>query len=152
MTEKTIVTIDELPSLVGTRLGPSEWLVISQERIDTFANATGDHQWIHVDPDRAKDGPFGATIAHGFLTLSLLIPMWTELFDVDGVSNKINYGLDKVRFLTPVTADSRVRLSFSFTEITEIETGAQLKIAATIELEGSERPAVAVEFIARFLT
>jgi acyl dehydratase len=151
MTEKTVVTLDELPGLVGTAIGPSEWLTISQERIDTFADATADHQWIHVDPDRAKDGPFGATIAHGFLTLSLLIPLWSELFDVEGASTKINYGLDRVRFLSPVRAESRVRLSFTFVEVVEIEGGAQLKIAATIELEGSERPAVAAEFLARFL-
>jgi acyl dehydratase len=144
MTEKTVVTLDELPGLVGTAIGPSEWLTISQERIDTFADATDDHQWIHVDP-------FGATIAHGFLTLSLLIPLWSELFDVEGASTKINYGLDRVRFLSPVRAESRVRLSFTFVEVVEIEGGAQLKIAATIELEGSERPAVAAEFLARFL-
>ncbi|HLU63911.1 MAG TPA: MaoC family dehydratase [Protaetiibacter sp.] len=145
-----VVPFSELPSLVGTSYGPSEWIEVTQERINTFADATDDHQWIHTDPERAKDGPFGAPIAHGFLTLSLLIPLWSSLFDVDGVTTKVNYGLDKVRFITPVTAGSRVRLSFVLAAVDEVKGGVQIKVDATIEVEGSERPAVAVEFLARF--
>lgn len=150
MTAQHVVAFADLPSLVGTEYGPSEWIEVTQERIQLFADATDDQQWIHTDPERAKDGPFGAAIAHGFLTLSLVIPLWSSLFDVDGVTTKVNYGLDKVRFLTPVKAGSRVRLSFKLASVEEVKGGVQLKVEATIELEGSERPAVAVEFLARF--
>jgi acyl dehydratase len=106
----TIVeTLDDLRPLVGTSLGSSEWVEIDQARIDTFADATDDHQWIHVDPRRAKNGPFGTTIAHGYLTLALLIPMWAEILDVTQVSAKVNYGLGKVRFPAPVPAGSKIR-------------------------------------------
>ena len=150
MTAQHIVQFTDLPSLVGTEYGPSEWIEVTQDRIQLFADATDDQQWIHTDPERAKDGPFGAAIAHGFLTLSLVIPLWSGLFDVDGVTTKVNYGLDKVRFLTPVKAGSRVRMSFKLASVEEVKGGVQLKVDATIELEGSERPAVAVEFLARF--
>jgi Acyl dehydratase len=149
-TAQHVVQFADLQSLVGTSYGPGEWFEISQERINTFADATDDHQFIHVDPERAKDSPFGGTIAHGFLTLSLVIPLWSALFDVDGVTTKVNYGLDKVRFITPVKAGSRVRLSFVLAAVEEVKGGVQIKVDATIELEGSERPAVAVEFLARF--
>lgn len=146
----TVHGLDEIKALAGKDLGRSAWLEVTQERVNTFADATDDHQWIHTDPERAKDGPFGAPIAHGFLTLSLLIPLWSSLFDVDGVTTKVNYGLDKVRFITPVTAGSRVRLSFVLAAVDEVKGGVQIKVDATIEVEGSERPAVAVEFLARF--
>src|ERR1700749_791386 len=94
----TVDTLDELPSLVGQELGVSSWIEIDQSRISAFADATGDHQWIHVDPERAKRGPFGQTIAHGYLTLALIIPMWTDLLEVRDVTTKVNYGLNKVRF------------------------------------------------------
>src|SRR5690554_7952443 len=100
-----------LKAAEGQSLGVSDWLRIEQSRIDQFADATEDHQWIHVDPERAKDSPFGGPIAHGFLTLSLAIPMWTELLEVEGVTTKVNYGLDKVRFISPVPAGSRVRMA-----------------------------------------
>ena len=146
----TTVHYDDIPSLAGTDLGWSEWREVTQERIDTFADATDDHQWIHTDPERAKDGPFGAAIAHGFLTLSLAVPMWTELLDVDGVSAKVNYGLDKVRFISPVPAGSRVRMNAVVAEVTEIAGGFQLAVDQTIELEGGAKPAVIALGIYRF--
>jgi acyl dehydratase len=117
--------------------------------IDTFADATDDHQWIHVDPERAKDGPFGATIAHGFLTLSLFIPLWSAMFDVEGVTSKLNYGLDRVRFTSPVKVGSRVRLTATITAVEEVKGGVQLTTSGVIEIEGQERPAVVVEFLSR---
>jgi len=150
MTEKKIVTIDELPQLVGTEIGPSDWITISQERINTFADATDDHQWIHVDPERAKDGPFGSPVAHGFLTLSLFIPLWSSIFDVEGVTTKVNYGLDRVRFTSPVTVGSRVRLTATLTKVEEVGGGLQLSTSGVIGIEGQERPAVVVDFLARF--
>jgi acyl dehydratase len=145
-----VVSFDELPSLAGHDLGATEYVEISQEQINKFADATGDDQWIHVDPERAKDGPFGAPIAHGFLTLSLIIPFWGELFDVEGVTAKVNYGLDKVRFTSPVKVGARLRMKATITDVTEIKGGAQIKVANTIEIDGQERPAVVAEFLARF--
>ncbi|WP_284990920.1 MaoC family dehydratase [Arthrobacter sp. efr-133-TYG-120] len=145
-----VVDFDKLLTLAGTDLGVTEYIEITQEQINKFADATGDDQWIHVDPERAKDGPFGATIAHGFLTLSLIIPFWGELFDVDGVTTKVNYGLDKVRFTSPVKVGSRIRMQATIAEVTEVKGGAQIKVANAIEIEGQERPAVVAEFLARF--
>lgn len=144
------VTFDELPGLAGRDLGHSEYLEITQERVDTFADATDDHQWIHVDPERAARSPFGGTIAHGFLTLSLVIPLWTELFDVEGVSQKLNYGLDRVRFTSPVVVGSRVRLHSVIESVDEVKGGYQIKTSNTLEIEGQERPALVAEFLARF--
>lgn len=145
------VTFDELPDLVGRDLGESEYLEITQERIDGFAAATNDDQWIHTDPVRAQDGPFGAPIAHGFLTLSLVVPFWTELFDVENVSAKLNYGLDRVRFTSPVLVGSRVRMHSVIESVEEVKGGYQLTTTNTIQIEGRERPAVVATFIARFL-
>ncbi len=151
MTTQTVVDFADVASVVGTTVGPSEWIEITQDRIDTFADATDDHQWIHVDPERAKQGPFGAPIAHGFLTLSLLIPMWSELFDVSGVKTKVNYGLDKVRFTNPVKVGSRVRLVVTIKEASEVKgNGIHLVAEGTIEIEGQERPAVVATFLNRF--
>lgn len=147
---KTIVTFDQLASLEGHDLGASEWITISQDRINTFADATDDHQWIHTDPERAAEGDFGATIAHGFLTLSLIIPMWTDLFDVEGVSQKLNYGLNKVRFTSPVKVDSRVRMTATIAKVEEVKGGYQITANGTVEIEGQERPAVVAEFLTRF--
>jgi acyl dehydratase len=146
----TTIAYTDLPSLAGTDLGWSSWLDVTQERVNTFADATGDHQWIHVDPERAKDGPFGGAIAHGFLSLSLAIPLWTELLEVDGVGTKVNYGLDKVRFISPVLVGSRVRMNAVIAEVTEIAGGFQLTVDQTIEAEGSSRPAVAARGLYRF--
>jgi len=146
----TTVSYDNLASLAGTDLGWSQWRDVTQARIDTFADATDDHQWIHTDPERAKDGPFGAAVAHGFLTLSLAVAMWTELLDVEGVSAKVNYGLDKVRFISPVLAGARVRMNAVIAEVVEIPGGYQLVVDQTIEVEGSAKPAVAARGIYRF--
>ncbi|TQJ58697.1 acyl dehydratase [Arthrobacter sp. SLBN-83] len=145
-----VVDFDTLLTLSGKDLGTTDYRQITQEQINLFADATDDHQWIHTDPERAKDGPFGAPIAHGFLTLSLIIPFWGELFDVEGVTTKVNYGLDKVRFTSPVTVGSKVRMQATIAEVTEVRGGAQIKVNATIEIEGQERPAVVAEFLARF--
>lgn len=142
-------TIAELPTLEGKELGASSWLTVSQERIDTFADATGDHQYIHVDPERAKDGPFGGTIAHGFLTLSLFIPMWSEILEVTDASTLVNYGLDRVRFTSPVPAGANVRLQATLKTVTEVKGGYQLHVDGVIEIEGQERPAVVIESISR---
>lgn len=150
-TAQTVVAFEDVKDLIGKDLGHSQWREITQQQIDTFADATDDHQYIHVDPERAKDGPFGTTIAHGFLTLSLLIPMWSELFDVTGVSTKVNYGLDKVRFTSPVTVGSRIRMTVTITDVQEVKgNGLHLVADGTIEIEGQDRPAVVATFLNRF--
>lgn len=146
----TTIAYADIAGLAGTDLGWSDWLEITQERINTFADAADDHQWIHTDPERAKDGPFGAPIAHGFLTLSLAVPFWTELLDVEGVATKVNYGLDKVRFISPVPAGSRVRMNAVIAEVEEVKGGYQLVVDQTIEVEGSSKPAVAARGLYRF--
>ena len=147
---RLVVDFDKLLTMTGADLGATDWLEITQDRVNLFADATDDRQWIHVDPVRAQEGPFGAPIAHGFLTLSLLIPFWGELFDVEGVTTKVNYGLDKVRFTSPVKVGSKVRMQATIADVTEVKGGAQIKVNATIEIEGQERPAVVAEFLARF--
>ncbi|HKU10250.1 MAG TPA: MaoC family dehydratase [Sinomonas sp.] len=147
---RLVVDFDKLLTMTGADLGATDWLEITQDRVNLFADATDDRQWIHVDPVRAQEGPFGAPIAHGFLTLSLLIPFWGELFDVEGVTTKVNYGLDRVRFTSPVKVGSKVRMAGQIAEVTEVKGGAQIKVNATIEIEGQERPAVVAEFLARF--
>jgi acyl dehydratase len=149
MTART-VTMAELPALAGTEIGTSEWLEVDQARIDRFADATDDHQWIHVDPDRAADGPFGGTIAHGFLTLSLFIPLWSGLLEVTDATTFVNYGLDRVRFTSPVPAGSRVRLTATLTSVEEVPRGGlQLAVSGVIGIEGQERPAVVLAFLSR---
>lgn len=148
---RTVVAFEDVANLAGTDLGATEWTTVTQEMINTFADATSDHQWIHVDVERAKDGPFGAPIAHGFLTLSLIIPFWSELFDVTGVTTKVNYGLDKVRFTNPVKVGSRIRMKADITEVEEVKgNGLHLVTNAVIEIEGEERPAVVATFLSRF--
>ena len=142
---------DELLGAVGSDLGSSDWVEIDQDRIDLFADATGDHQWIHVDPDKAADGPFGATIAHGYLTLALTNQFLPEIVRVDGASMGINYGTNKVRFPQPVTVGSKVRASAVLTEATEVTGGVQAVITITVEIEGNDRPACVVESVSRFL-
>lgn len=134
------VALVDLPDLVGTDLGPSPWITVEQQRIDTFADATDDHQWIHVDAARAEGGPFGTTIAHGYLTLSMLIPLWEQVLEVDGVTTKVNYGLNRVRFPSPVPSGSAIRLAASIAAVTEIEGGVQVVVDATIEAEGAAKP------------
>ena len=135
---------------VGDEFGPSEWLEIDQERIDRFAVATDDPQWIHVDPARAAEGPFGTTIAHGFLTLSLLVRFWDELRPKDSLGKMgINYGSNKVRFPSPVPVGSRLRGRFTVQSIEEIEGGTQITLAAIAEREGQEKPVCAAELVFR---
>ncbi|MEV5908494.1 MaoC family dehydratase [Streptomyces chartreusis] len=146
----TVNGLEELKKLSGTDLGTSEWIEITQSRIDTFADATDDHQWIHVDPQRATDGPFGTPIAHGYLTLSLFIPLFTELLDVQGVATKVNYGLNKVRFPSPVKVGSRIRLVARLAEVEEVAGGVQVAVDGTIEIEGAQKPAAVLQSLSRF--
>jgi len=132
----------------GDRFGPSSWIDVPQERIDAFAEATGDRQWIHVDPERAKEGPFGATIAHGYLTLSLLPAASYEVIPRQGRMG-INYGLNKVRFPAPVPVGSRLRASFEVLQIDEIEGGGQVTMKATVEREGGDKPVCVAEVVFR---
>jgi acyl dehydratase len=141
----------ELTAAVGTDLGPTDWLVIDQARVDQFAQATNDHQWIHVDPQRAADGPYGGTIAHGLLTLSLLPHFMHQLYRVDNVAMAINYGFNKVRFITPVPVGSRLRALSKLTTVTEVGGGVQATLTTTIEVEGSDKPAAVVESIVRYV-
>jgi acyl dehydratase len=131
--------IDGLTSLVGRRLGPSSWIDVPQDRVDRFAEATGDHQWIHVDPPRAATGPFGGTIAHGYLTLSLTPVVLTEILEVTGFSLVVNYGCDRVRFPAPVPVGSRVRAAAVVDEVREIGGGVQLTVTLTYEIQSSVR-------------
>ncbi|EGD53281.1 MaoC family dehydratase [Gordonia neofelifaecis] len=145
------IGIADLPSLAGQDLGASSRIRITQQQIDTFADATNDHQWIHVDPVRAKNGPFGTTIAHGYLTLSLAVPLFWDLLDVDGATQIINYGLNKVRFPAPVPVDSEVGATARVVSVDEIAGGYQLTVGLTFTVEGSERPVCVCEMIVRYL-
>ncbi|MER7798315.1 MaoC family dehydratase [Microbacterium sp. NPDC096154] len=147
----TTATFDELTSLAGRDLGWTEWAEIAQDRVNTFADAVDDHQWIHTDPERAKDGPFGGAIAHGFLTLSLATRFWSELLETEGVTTKVNYGLDKVRFISPVPVGARVRMNAVIAEVEEVKgDGVQFTVDQTFQIEGSERPAVVARGLYRF--
>jgi acyl dehydratase len=138
----TVTGLDELKALAGRDLGHSGWLEITQERVDTFAEATGDHQWIHVDRERAAAGPFGATIAHGYLTLSLVIPLFGELLEVRGIKMGVNYGLEKVRFPAPVRVGAKIRLAAVVVEVVDVPgNGVQLTLDFTVEIDGSAKPA-----------
>ncbi|SUE15574.1 enoyl-CoA hydratase [Rhodococcus gordoniae] len=139
--------IDEVEKAVGEHLGHSDWLEIDQKRIDLFAEATGDHQWIHVDPERAEDGPYGRTIAHGYLTLSLLPVLGTQIFSLEGLKMKVNYGSNKVRYPAPVPVGSRIRAGVEFTSLERTTKGANLVVGYTIEIEGGERPALVAETV-----
>ena len=139
----------ELQPRVGETLGTSEWIEVDQRRIDLFAEATGDHQWIHVDPARAAAGPFGTTIAHGFLTLSLLPEMFADAFAVADTRMGVNYGLNRVRFTAPVPVGSRLRGRFRLLAYEPIAGGAQLTVEVTIEREGADRPVCIAESLTR---
>jgi acyl dehydratase len=144
-------TADDLKAAVGTTLGPTDWVEITQDRIDKFAEATGDHQWIHVDPERAKNGPFGTTIAHGYLTLSMTSMFLGQLMSVPGATAGINYGANKVRFPAPVPVGSRVRGVVEIAEVTDVAGGVQVITHGTVEVEGGEKPACVVDSVSRWL-
>jgi acyl dehydratase len=148
---RVFTTPHELKDAVGEVLGSSEWLLIDQQRIDLFADATGDHQWIHVDPERAKDGPFGGTIAHGYLTLSLVNLFLPAILEVRGVSMGVNYGADKVRFPAVVPVGSRVRGTGEVISAEDVKGSVQVVVRVTVEVEGSERPACVADTISRFV-
>jgi acyl dehydratase len=146
----TVNGIAGLKELVGQHLGYSDYMEITQERVNLFADATGDHQWIHVDVERATaESPFGGPIAHGYLTLSLVVPAINELLKVEGVATSVNYGLERVRFPAPVPVGSRFRASLDLADVTEIDGGVQMKIAATVEIEGSDKQALVAECLYR---
>ena len=144
---KVFEGLDQVEAAVGQHIGYSEWMEITQERVDAFADATGDHQWIHVDPARAAEGPYGTTIAHGYLTLSLLPVLGNRVMDIRGFSMMINYGLGKVRFPAPVPVGSRIRAGVELTSLDRKPSGAQLTTLVTVEIEGGDRPAVVAEAI-----
>ena len=146
---KTITGLDELKASEGEVLGTSEWHEVTQEAIDAFADVTGDHQWIHVDPERAKDTPFGGTIAHGYYTLSLAPKLTAEVFEMDGFAFAINYGLNKVRFPAPVPVDSKIRMRAKLAELEEIPGGAQMIMELTFEREGGEKPVCVAQSVVR---
>src|SRR5213083_2519551 len=135
----------DLQACIGQEIGVSDWITIDQQRIDRFAEATGDFQWIHVDAERAASGPFGTTVAHGFLTLSLLAPMFATGFELKDSQMGVNYGLNRVRFTAPVPVDSRVRAHFKLLSYEAIEGGAQLAVEVTMEREGSVKPVCVAE-------
>ena len=145
----TTTTVADLPSLKGQELGTSSWVDITQERVNQFAEATGDHQWIHVDVDRAKkESPFGP-IGHGYLTLSLLIPMWSEVLVVSDATMGVNYGLNKVRFPAPVPVGSKLRLTATLKDVEDVAGGLQVTVSAVIEAEGAAKPVCIAEPVFR---
>ncbi|MGW0569429.1 MaoC family dehydratase [Streptomyces tauricus] len=151
MAEPRIFTsADELKAAVGEQLGYSDWVEVDQKRIDLFAEATGDHQWIHVDPEKAASGPFKTTIAHGYLTLSLLPLFGPQLIAVEGVKMGVNYGTNKVRFPAPVPVGSRLRATAKITAVDEVTGGLQVTVAFTVEREGGEKPVCVAESVSRY--
>jgi acyl dehydratase len=149
---RTITGLDELKQAEGDELGVSDWHRITQADIDAFADVTGDHQWIHVDPERAKDTPFGGTIAHGYFTLSLAPRFNEQILKMDGFAMAINYGLNKVRFPAPVPVDSQVRMRARLAELSEISGGAQMIMELTFEREGGDKPVCVAESVVRVYT
>ena len=147
----SVETLDDLASYVGKELGTSSWVDVDQDRINAFADATDDHQWIHVDAERAKDGPFGGTIAHGYLTLSLLIPMWTDILEVGDVHTMLNYGLNKVRFPSPVPSGSKIRARATLAAFDAIPGGAQLAVDILVERQDGDKPACVAQLVLRYL-
>ena len=147
---KVFDTPTALTGSEGTALGPTEWLTIDQERVNGFAEVTGDHQWIHVDVERAKDGPFGGTIAHGYLTMSLVNYFLPQLIEVRGFAHAVNVGADRLRFLAPVKVGSRIRGVGEIAGVEEIKGAIQSVVRVTVEIEGSEKPACVVDTISRY--
>jgi acyl dehydratase len=148
---KTFHGLDEFVAAEGTQLGPTDWLEITQDRVNLFADATGDHQWIHVDPERAAQGPFGGTIAHGLLTLSLLPHFRHQLYTVENITMAINYGYNKVRFITPVRVGAKIRARAEIASVAQLDGAVQATVTTTVEIEGSDKPATVAESIVRFI-
>jgi len=146
---RTFNTAEELVAARGETLGTSDWVTVEQSRIDTFAEATGDHQWIHVDPEAAAKGPFGTTIAHGYLTLSMVSMLNWQIYTVEGAKMGVNYGLNKVRFPSPVKVDTRVRATSVLTDVSEVSGGLQLVVTVTVEAEGGDKPVCVAETVSR---
>jgi acyl dehydratase len=146
----TVAKLDDLPSLVGTHLGYSDWRLITQEQINLFADATGDHQWIHVDPERAKSGPFGGPIAHGYLTLSLVPGLMGQVFAVEGVTMGVNYGANKVRFPSPVPVGAELRMGATLAGVEEVSGGVQVTLDVTLEVKDATKPSCAAQVVYRF--
>ena len=148
----TFATLDDLVAAVGADLGTTDWILVDQQRIDAFADATEDHQWIHVDVERAKTGPFGGTVAHGFLTLSLAAPALTDLITVEGAAGAINYGLDRVRFPAPVPAGTRVRTRGTLAAAEPSSGGVTATVRVTVEAEGIDRPVCVADCLVRLFS
>ena len=147
----TTTTIADLSALKGSELGTSDWFEVTQNRVNLFADATDDHQWIHVDVDRAnRESPFGGPIAHGYLTLALIIPMWQQILTVTDATMAVNYGLDKVRFPAPVPVGSKLRLTATLTDVEEVNGGVQVTVSAVMESQNGGKPACAAEPVFRF--
>lgn len=149
---RVFTTSEELESAVGQEIGVSDWVEITQERVNEFADATGDHQWIHVDVEQAKNGPFGGTIAHGYLTLSMVPWLGAEVFALETPGAKLNYGVNKVRFPNPVLVGSRIRARVSVVEVASIAAGHQLTLGYTIEIEGQTKPACVAQTVVLLLS
>src|SRR3984893_8085868 len=150
---RTFESVADLAAIKGESIGESERVTITQEDVNLFAHATGDHQWIHVDPERAAKGPFGTTIAHGFMTLSLLPRLQHQMYTVDGIKLAINYGLNKVRFPAPVPVGSKIRATSSLVSVDDVGNGAaQATVSTTIEIEGSDKPACVAESVVRYIS
>ena len=143
--------LDELKAAAGTELGFSEWLEIDQRRIDLFADATGDFQWIHVDPERAKAGPFGRTIAHGYLTLSLWPVLFRRMVSIQGIALAMNYGAERIRFPAPVPVDSRLRLGITILSVVDVPGGVQSTYRFVFEAEGAQKPCCVADIVIRYL-
>ena len=148
---RVFTTLDEVAAASGEELGTSEWLPIEQDRVDRFADATGDHQWIHVDPERAATGPFGGTIAHGYLTLSLVPFLGSQVFALETPGAKLNYGVNKVRFPNPVRVGKRVRAHVALADVQDLPTGKQLTLRYTVEIEDEAKPACVAETVVLLL-
>jgi acyl dehydratase len=149
---RTFTSFDQLSEAVGEDLGTTDWLEVTQERVDAFADATGDHQWIHVDVERAKDGPFGGTIAHGYLTLSLIPQFTPELFSLETPGARLNYGLNKVRFPNPVKVGAKIRATAQISDVSDVPAGKQMVTRYTIEIDGESKPACVAETVVLLLT
>jgi acyl dehydratase len=148
---RVFASFDQLTGAVGEDLGTTDWLEITQDRVDAFADATGDHQWIHVDVDRARQGPFGGTIAHGYLTLSLIPQFTPQLFSLETPGARLNYGVNKVRFPHPVKVGSRIRVAAQILEVSDVPTGKQMVTRYTVEIEGEAKPACVAETVVLLL-